>query len=254
MNAFRVCTVQGRLVGSMLLAALSVASINLAPPASAASAARVASSVAPVTAAALDDPEGGYGRLMLVLDSSGSMSEPAGGGETKIVAAKSALSTLVKDLPNEAEVGLRVFGAEVFSRTDAGSCEDTQQIVEPSTDNREQLLDAIDDYEPYGETPIPSALREAAKDLGDEGPRSIVLVSDGESTCAPDPCEVSAELAGQGIDLQIDVVGLSVSGKARDQLQCVADKGNGTYYDADDADAIVDQLTRWASEPSVPSP
>ncbi|MEJ7756954.1 MAG: VWA domain-containing protein [Nocardioidaceae bacterium] len=190
---------------------------------------------------------------MLVLDSSGSMAEPAGGGGTKIDAAKSALRTLVNDLPDEAEVGLRVFGAEVFSRTDPGSCEDTQQVVEPGTDNRDQLLDAIGDYKPYGETPIPNALREAAADLGDEGPRSIVLVSDGESTCAPDPCKVAAELADQGINLQIDVVGLSVSGNARNQLQCVADKGNGTYYDADDADAIVDQADQGgrASPPSL---
>ncbi|MBA2444377.1 MAG: VWA domain-containing protein [Nocardioidaceae bacterium] len=141
MNPFRVCSVQVRLVGSTILAALSVASINFALPAPALAA--PAPSVAPVTAAALDDPEGGYGRLMLVLDSSGSMSEPAGGGDTKIAAAKSALSTLVNDLPDEAEVGLRVFGAEVFSRTDAGSCEDTQQIVEPSTDNREELLERV---------------------------------------------------------------------------------------------------------------
>lgn len=241
MNLIRVCSVQSRLVGSTLLAALSVASISLALPALAV--ASPTPSVAPVTTAAFVDT-GGEGRLMLVLDSSGSMAEPAGGGASKIQAAKSALRTLVNELPDEAQVGLRVFGAKVFSRNDAGSCEDTQQVVDPGTGNRDQLLDAIGDYEPYGETPIPNALREAVRDLGDEGPRSIVLVSDGESTCAPDPCKVAAELADQQINLQIDVVGLSVSGKALNQLQCVADKGNGTYYDADGADAIVDQLTR----------
>ncbi|NPC95259.1 VWA domain-containing protein [Nocardioides sp. zg-DK7169] len=189
----------------------------------------------------------GYGRMMLVLDASGSMAEAAGGGQTKIAAARKALTTVVGGLPEEAEVGLRVFGATVFSRTDAGSCTDSQVVVEPGTGNRDELSAAIGDYEPYGETPIPHALKEAAKDLGNEGTRSIVLVSDGESTCDPDPCTVAGELQANGIDLQIDVVGLSVSGAARSQLQCIADKGNGTYYDADSAADIESRLIRVAS-------
>ncbi|MEO9321861.1 VWA domain-containing protein [Nocardioides sp. C4-1] len=196
----------------------------------------------PVAAAPED-----YGRMMLLLDSSGSMAEPAGGGQTKIAAARQALQGVVGSLPDEASVGLRVFGAKVFSRDDPGSCEDSQVVVPPGTDNRPALEAAVGDYEPYGETPIPFALRQAAKDLGGEGARSIVLVSDGESTCEPDPCEVAAELVEQGIDLQIDVVGLSVSGAARDQLECIADRGNGTYYDADDAGEIEEQLERVAT-------
>lgn len=191
--------------------------------------------------------EDGYGRMMLLLDSSGSMAEQAGGGQTKIAAARKALTTVINGLPDEAEVGLRVFGATVYSRTDAGSCTDSQVVVEPGTDNRDDLSAAIDDYEPYGETPIPHALTEAAKDLGEEGARSIVLVSDGESTCDPDPCQVAGELQKNGIDLQVDVVGLSVSGAARAQLQCIAEQGNGTYYDADSAADIESRLTRVAS-------
>ena len=46
-----------------------------------------------------------------------------------------------------------------------------------------------------GYTPIGNALRAAADALPAEGPRSIVLVSDGEDTCAPPtPCDVAAEL------------------------------------------------------------
>ncbi|WP_110240386.1 vWA domain-containing protein [Nocardioides gilvus] len=195
---------------------------------------------------------GGQGRTMLLLDSSGSMAEGAGGGKTKIEAAKSALRTVVKGLPADAEVGLRVFGAKVFSRTDAGSCEDSQVVVEPGADNRDDLLGQIDKYKPYGETPIPHALREAAKDLGSEGVRSIVLVSDGESTCDPDPCKVAEDLAEDGIDLRIDVVGLSVSGKARDQLKCIAESGNGDYFDADDAGDIEATLTRVAKRAAQP--
>ncbi|QCX26155.1 vWA domain-containing protein [Nocardioides jishulii] len=200
---------------------------------------------------AMADGEG-QGRTMLVLDASGSMADPAKGGKTKIEAARSALRTVVEGLPDDAEVGLRVFGAKVFSRTDPGSCEDSQLVVPAGVDNRSAMLAEIKKYKPYGETPIPYALREAAKDLGSEGARSLILVSDGESTCDPDPCKVAKDLAKDGIDLRIDVVGLSVSGKAREHLRCIAEAGNGDYFDADDAADIEATLTRVASRAAQP--
>src|SRR5690606_30590066 len=95
------------------------------------------------TAAPAKDSSDEQGRTMLLLDSSGSMAEGAGGGKSKIEAAKSALRTVVKGLPDDAEVGLRVFGAKVFSRTDPGSCEDSQVVVKPGADNRDDLLGEI---------------------------------------------------------------------------------------------------------------
>ena len=192
---------------------------------------------------ALDDPATDYGRMLLVLDSSGSMAEPAAGGTTKIEAAKSALDDVISDLPGEAYVGLRVYRAEVFSKKQKGACQDSQLVVPPGVDNRDELASAVQEYEPFGETPIGYALQRAAEDIGAEGTRSIVLVSDGVATCEPDPCDVAAQLADQGIDLQIDVVGLSVDAEARNQLRCIAAKGGGTYYDADSADDIVESLS-----------
>ncbi|WP_141711915.1 vWA domain-containing protein, partial [Jiangella alba] len=161
---------------------------------------------------------------------------------TRIDAAKDALRQVIAGLPDDQEVGLRVYGAEVFSQNDPGACTDSQLIAAPDTGNRDALTAALDDYEPYGETPIGHALQEAGKDLGTEGPRTIVLVSDGEPTCAPDPCEVATQLAGDGVDVRIDVVGLDVDEAARDKLRCIADNGHGTYYDAKDADDLVRSL------------
>ena len=196
------------------------------------------------------DPE--KGKLVLVLDSSGSMKEPAGGGQTKIVAARTALTRVVSKLPPTAEVGLRVYGATVFKRSQPGACTDTQLSVPIGSDNRPALQAAIAKYKPYGETPIGYSLQQAAKDLGSSGQRTIVLVSDGEATCAPDPCVVAKEIAKQGIDLKIDVVGFRVNAKARSQLQCVAREGRGDYYDADsttDLEAGLDRLSTRAFRP-----
>ncbi len=199
------------------------------------------------------DPEPGEtGKLVMVLDSSGSMKEPAGDGKTKIVAARTALTQVVNKLPEGAQVGLRVYGATVFKKGQPGACTDTQLTVPIGTGNRPQLLSAIAKYKPYGETPIGYSLQEAAKDLGPSGQRTIVLVSDGEATCAPDPCVVAQSIAKQGIDLKIDVVGFRVSAKARSQLQCVAREGRGDYYDADstiDLEAGLGRLSTRAFRP-----
>ena len=60
-------------------------------------------------------------RMVFVLDSSGSMKEKTPGGEVKIDAAKKALNQVVGQIPSNFAVGLRLFGAKVFSRDDKGS-------------------------------------------------------------------------------------------------------------------------------------
>ena len=64
------------------------------------------------------------------------------------------------------------------------------------TGNRDALQDEIRRYQPSGETPISSSPHQAADDLGGEGMRTILLVSDGEETCDADPCETATAIAG----------------------------------------------------------
>jgi Ca-activated chloride channel family protein len=191
-------------------------------------------------------PAATNGKLVLVLDSSGSMKEQVGGA-SKIAIAKKALDKVVDRLPADAPVGLRVYGATVFKHSDPGACTDSQLVVPISTGNRDALHHQIAKYRPYGETPISYSLKQAAQDLGGSGKRTVLLVSDGEETCDVDPCVTAANLAKQGIDLKFDVIGLRVSGEARRQLTCIAERGNGTYYDADNEQQIEDTLDKLAT-------
>ena len=187
------------------------------------------------------------GRLVLLLDSSGSMKDLAPGGGTKIAAAKAALSDVATNLPDDAEVGVRVFGATVENRAQPGACTDTQNVVPVGRLDRGAIAKAVVRYRPYGETPIGNALKGAARDLGaaqDGVRRTIVLLSDGEPTCAPDPCTVARQLRDRGIDLRINVVGLDVAGKARQGLQCIARSGGGRYFDADSAEDLADSMVQ----------
>ncbi|CAM5460532.1 VWA domain-containing protein [Streptomyces tanashiensis] len=208
--------------------------------------------LAPAPAAVAETArEPGGGSLVMVLDSSGSMADPVGGGEdpgrTRMAAARDAVGNVVDGLPDGHPTGLRVYGADRTS-----GCTDTRLVRPVAPLDRAGLKAAVAALAPKGDTPIGLSLRKAAADLPAPPPgaittRTILLISDGEDTCGtPQPCEVAAELARQGIGLRIDTVGFQVKGKAREQLECVAEAGNGRYYDAPDADALARQLQRAA--------
>ncbi|NYF99081.1 vWA domain-containing protein [Janibacter cremeus] len=193
------------------------------------------------TSTATEDP----GELLLMLDASGSMKEPDPAGGTKMAAAKKALTGVVDSLPRDAHVGLRVYGAtEPGGTPTKAACADTQLAVPIGPVDKPALTKAIRGFEAKGETPIAHSLTKAMDDLGTKGKRNIVLVSDGEESCVPDPCPVVKKLVKNGVDLRIDTVGFGVKDTARKQLQCIADAGDGTYYDAKDADQLATSLTK----------
>ncbi|GAA1175139.1 vWA domain-containing protein [Pseudonocardia alaniniphila] len=191
---------------------------------------------------------------MLVLDASGSMTgaDPAGG--TKMDAAKKAVHALVAAAPDGAPVGLAVYGTGTGNSDAerAQGCQDVTVLRPPGAIDKAALATAVDGVVPRGYTPIGRSLQVAAEQLPPEGPRSIVLVSDGEDTCAPpEPCDVVRTLSGQGVDLVVhavgfgvDAVGFGVDAVARAQLACVAQATGGTYTDAPDAGALQRVLPR----------
>jgi Ca-activated chloride channel homolog len=184
---------------------------------------------------------------MVVLDASGSMTadDPAGG--TKMEAAKRAVHTFLDAAPDAAPVGLAAYGTSTGNSQAerAQGCQDVTVLSPPTPLDRAGLGAAVDDLVPRGYTPIGRSLQVAAEQLPQEGPRSIVLVSDGVDTCAPpEPCDVVRTLAGQGVDLVVHAVGFGVDGEARAQLSCIAQATGGTYTDAPDADALQRVLPR----------
>jgi Ca-activated chloride channel homolog len=181
--------------------------------------------------------------VILVVDASKSMKADDGSGRPKIAAAKAALNTLVDELPDNAKVGLRVYGSEVSGTGKAAGCADTKLVSPVAPLDRSGLKAAIDGITPRGFTPIGASLQGAAKDLGSAKQKTVVLVSDGGDNCAPPaPCGVARDLAKGGVALKIQAVGFQVASSARKQLQCIADAGGGRYVDADNAQELGGQL------------
>src|SRR4051812_49760592 len=67
--------------------------------------------------------------VILVVDASKSMRADDGSGQPKIAAAKSALNTLVDELPADAKVGLRVFGSRVSGTGRENGCADPRPEI-----------------------------------------------------------------------------------------------------------------------------
>jgi Ca-activated chloride channel family protein len=181
--------------------------------------------------------------VILVVDASKSMKADDGSGRPKMAAAKQALNTLVDELPDDAKVGLRVYGSEVSGTGKAAGCADTKLVSPVAPLDREGLKSSIDAITPRGFTPIGRSLQGAAQDLGSAKQKTVVLVSDGGDNCAPPaPCGVARDLAKGGVALKIQAVGFQVASSARKQLECIAEAGGGRYVDADNAEELGGQL------------
>ncbi|MEV6428093.1 VWA domain-containing protein [Nocardia sp. NPDC051463] len=204
-------------------------------------------SVAALPAHAEESPEAPrYAPTMLILDASGSMQRPDPAG-TMMDAAKNAVRTFVASAPAESKVGLTVYGTSTGNAEadKPAGCRDVQVLHKPDTLDKAALTSAVDGIKASGWTPMGTALRQAAATLPKSGPRSIVLVSDGDDTCSPpDPCEVARELKQQGLDLVMHAIGFAVDAKARAQLTCMAQATGGTYTDAADGPTLERTLPR----------
>jgi len=195
--------------------------------------------------------------LVVILDASGSMWGPAG-SETKIVAAKQVLSEVLQGISPDVAVGFIAYG-----HRRKGDCTDIETIA-PLGSDPAAIASRIQKIVPRGRTPITEAMRQAATLFGAyDRPSTMVLVSDGIETCEGDPCALAKELKAQGVNLIIHTVGFGVGGKAARQLQCIAEAGDGNYYQVKDRAALSKALfavraavteNKPAPKPKVPEP
>ena len=202
----------------------------------------VAVDVGPACAALADTAK--VSAMVLVLDASGSMKESDGHGSTKIADAKAALKTIIGQLPADLQVGLMAYGHRVASTPDhAKACKDVQLVSPVAPLDKAALTAAVGAFAAKGETPIGLSLQQAAAALPTGSAGSVVLISDGQDSCAPpEPCAVAKQLKATGVQLTVDTVGLKVNSAARSQLTCISQATGGSYTDVQDAAKLADSL------------
>ncbi|MEV6651905.1 VWA domain-containing protein [Streptomyces sp. NPDC051219] len=216
--------------------------------------AALATGMLPVGAAADEPSPKQAPKVELVLDVSGSMRARDMDGQSRMSAAKQAFNEVLDAVPEEVQLGIRTLGANYRGDDRQQGCKDTEQLYPVGPLDRTEAKTAVATLAPTGWTPIGPALLKAADDLeGGDAPRRIVLITDGEDTCAPlDPCEVAREIAAKGIHLVIDTLGLVPDAKTRSQLSCIAEATGGTYTSVQHTDELsgrVKQLVDRAADP-----
>src|SRR5690606_23750180 len=94
---------------------------------------------------------------------------------------------------------------------------------------------------PTGKTPIAASLWEAYKDVrGYNGPKRLVVFTDGEETCGGDPCQLVKRFQKEGVlDLKIYVVAIGMDPEEKEAkgLQCM-----GEFHSANNEDELFESM------------
>lgn len=190
--------------------------------------------------------------IELVMDYSGSM-------DRWINTAKSAMQSIIPQIPQTTKVGLRVFGQNtpynsvsvnsnnlfvniggvlknslgvLTSTVGANSCEATEQVVSVANVDSSYLISGMNSKSLGGSTPLTLALEKTVyadfAGLDMHSKKKIILVTDGGENCGKDPCSFVKKLTASRKDIQIDVIMLGGSNK----LQCLSDSTGGKFYHA----------------------
>lgn len=194
--------------------------------------------------------DGGPVTILFLVDASLSMKENLERGVQKMDAAKLVLQKAISKIPNDVNLGLRVFGH--FNSPMVNPCESSALLVPPGTRNRRAIIEKMRDVHPTGMTPLTYAIAQAAeRDLARvQGKKTIILISDGEDTCGFDPCAYIQTLPARGVSLKVDILGLNMEREksARKQLDCIAKSSGGKYYDNDTSAKLIESLSHSVSQ------
>jgi Ca-activated chloride channel homolog len=189
-------------------------------------------------------------RVMLLVDASGSMGDPADpDGQptpTKLDLAKTAVVEALDEFATDDDVGLRIF------TTDLGPAQDEDWLdlvpIGPLVGQRESTVRSVNGLFPQNGTPLYTATSDTYDDMIDafdpERINAVVLLSDGRNE-DPDNIDLEALIqhlreGSEGERAQpVRVFAIAYGGDADlETLRRIAEATNAQVYDASDATSI----------------
>lgn len=246
-----------RLLG-VLGAVLTAAALVVAGPIAAGPALADISTTTPTPATgALPAVSTGRAPLVVILDASGSMKLEDAEGE-RIDQARRQLSGILSDLPEDATVGLLVYGTGTGPNANEKErgCRDVTVLAPPAPLDQDLLDAAAEEVIPSGYSPIGQAISQAAAALPTDAPASILLISDGFDLCSdPDPCESARSVHAANPALTVSVLGIQPDAAADTLFGCITSATGGTYlpmrYPDPTSTSTVDTVQASSSSASV---
>jgi hypothetical protein len=177
----------------------------------------------------------------LILDASNSMWGQID-GVAKIAIAKDVLEQIIAGLPDEMNVGLRLYGHR-YGLNDPRACQDTELNVPIDPIDKAMMIDIIQKIQPKGKTPLVYSVLQAGNDFRDIPNGSIILITDGIESCDGDINAIAPALKESGIELKLHIVGFDIKeAEARAELEAIAKSTEGTYLDAKDSQELLSSL------------
>ncbi|WP_419412246.1 vWA domain-containing protein [Primorskyibacter sp. 2E107] len=188
---------------------------------------------------------------MIVFDGSGSMAEMGFNkiDVPRIIEAREALHSVLPQIAAMRRLGLVVYGPGGDAE-----CKSTELHFGPRPDAARPISAAVDAIDPTGNTPLTEGVRLAAEALEYRTRAgAIVLVTDGDETCGGAPCQLAADLAAEGLDLTVHVIGFKVRSshfrwdserdtEAVSNARCLADRTGGEYFSAESVQDLIGAL------------
>jgi hypothetical protein len=185
--------------------------------------------------------------LEIILDASGSMKLPLG-KKTRWTTALDVLNDVLAKLPDDFNVGLRVYGHREAS-TSRKACTDSQLVLPLAKLNRAAVLAAANRLKPRGETPLVYSVLQTASDLKTAGAGTVIVITDGEESCKGDPQAAVKQLQTSGVDVTLNIVGFTLTDKkVRGQLTSFAEGTGGHYYAAQSGESLARAVLMAAVE------
>jgi len=177
----------------------------------------------------------------LILDASNSMWGQIK-GESKISIAKEVLKQIIVGLPEDLNVGLRLYGHR-YKVEDERACQDTELTIPIGPLQKDQLIQTIEKITPRGKTPLVYSILQSPQDFINLKGGTVVLISDGIESCEGDIKSIATKLKESGIELTVNIIGFGIKEEeARKQLETIAESTGGIYLDAKDSQELLSSL------------
>ena len=187
-------------------------------------------------------------RLVVAIDSSGSMAGDAG-GRSKMQAAQEAAAGLLRGVPEGVSIGLVAFGHR-GDNSEAGkaeSCAGVETLYPIGTVEAAAVERAVEQTSATGWTPLAAAIEQAGglfETSDTPGEQVVWVISDGEETCGGDPVAAARALRQGGAKAVVNIVGYDLPAEDRAALEAVADAGGGSFTEVEAGESLSDAADR----------
>ena len=186
--------------------------------------------------------------LEIILDASGSMKTLMGAKQTRWDVALATLGQVLNTLPDDFNVGLRIYGHRELS-TSPKTCTDSELVIPVKKLDRKAILARANLFKPKGETPLVFSALQAPGDLKALGGGTVILITDGEESCKGDPVKAAAELKASGLDIRLNIVGFALKNpQTQKDLAGFSQATGGLFYSAETGAGLADAVMLAAVE------